>query len=224
MRAGEFISQEFAHFAERATLLLVSGGSSLNVLNQIPVTSLRSNMAIGQVDERWTKTERDLNATAFRKTEFSKRIAAMGIPFVTMDTLGTTGAGECALRYERYLKQWRSIFYGGATLAILGIGEDGHIAGILPFPDAPDDFNKLFYDNRSWVVGYETGGKGEFPARVTLSMHYLFQEVTTAFVYACGNTKKPALEKTFAPDGTFAETPARILNQMPSVFLFSDIV
>jgi 6-phosphogluconolactonase/glucosamine-6-phosphate isomerase/deaminase len=224
VQAGSFLSQELIRYSDKSTLILVSGGSSLSMFEYIDDAALRSNLFLGQVDERWTKNTRDLNAEAFRKTSFAKKTAEFGIPFVTMDVSGSPTPEECAIRYERYLKQWRSVFFGGVIIAVLGIGSDGHVAGVLPYPSAQNEFNTLFYDTRAWVIGYETGGRGEFKERVSLSLHFLLQEPKSVFVYACGKDKQEALQKAFSPDGTFADTPARILNQMGSVFLFSDAI
>src|SRR3989344_581322 len=217
VRAGDFLSQELVHFSDKPTLVLVSGGSSLAMLDYVNEATLRKNLSLGQVDERCTKDARFLNARLFRKTAFAEKTSALGIPFVAVDVSGIESARESAINYERYLKQWKSIFSAGIVIALLGIGSDGHIAGVMPSPGDQVVFDQLFYDTRAWVVGYETKGKGEFPSRVTLSLHFLLQEVTTAFVFACCKEKKAAIEKTLAPDGTFAETPARIINQMQSV-------
>jgi len=222
VQGGGFLSRELVHYVDRPTLLLVSGGSSLDILEYVNSTSLRSNISFGQIDERWTKDERFLNAAMFRGTQFFKKSSEQGLPFIAMNVLEASTFAECAIQYERYLKQWKSVFQEGVILALLGIGADGHIAGVMPNPNQPDEFTAMFYDTRSWVVGYDTKGKGEFPSRATLSLHFLLQEVTTSFVYACGKEKKGAMGKLFTADGTLAEIPARILHEMPSVYLFSD--
>lgn len=222
--AGDALSRELVTKADKPALFLISGGSSLSVLDFMGDISARSNIQIAQVDERFSKDDKELNSVAFRKTLFSRRITERGVPFISFDVRSGGMADECALRYEIYLKRWREAFQEGIIFALLGVGSDGHIAGVLPFAEEKELFDQTFLNTRRWAVGYETGGKGGFPERVTTTLHFLLQEVDFSFVYICGQEKRDALNRTLSPDGTHAETPARVLNEMRNVKIFTDIV
>lgn len=220
--AADTLSRELMVKADRTTLLLISGGSSLKVLDSMNDASVRSNIQIAQVDERWTTNEKELNSALFKKTKFAKRLAERGVPFVPMDTISGGTVEESAKRYEEYLKRWRGAFQNGVVIGLFGIGTDGHIAGVMPFPEEKTLFEETFLNTRRWTVGYETGGRGNFPIRMTLTLHYLLQEIDASVVYACGEEKRGAIQKILSPDGTLAETPARVLNEMRGVHLFTD--
>ncbi len=222
IRAGDFLSRELLALAGKETLLLVSGGSSLGTFEHMSDASFRSNITVGQIDERWTSHQGDLNAEAFKKTLFSKKIREFGAPFVPIDT-SLPSVEESARAYEEYLKQWKTAWHDSAIVAVLGIGEDGHIAGIMPNTTDTNVFNRDFYDTRAWYRGYDTEGVGEFPSRVTATMKFLYQEVHVAFVVCAGGKKRGALERLYAPEGSLAQTPARILREMRHVYLFSDV-
>ena len=221
--AGETLSHELINKADRPALLLVSGGSSLAVLDTMSDVAVRANMQIGQIDERWTKYDRDLNAYTYKKTDFAKILSERGIPFVPIDTTFAQSAMESAQNYEDYLKRWRGLFSNGLVVGLFGIGTDGHIAGILPFPNQKEMFEQTFLNTRQWYAGYDTGAVGSFPTRITMTLHALMQEVDMSVVYVSGEEKREALRRTLLPDGSLHETPARILNETKNVHLFTDI-
>ena len=223
-QAANFLTNTLVHYSDIPTLLLVSGGSSLSILNYMNVEVLRNNLQIAQIDERWTPNERDRNSSAFKKTAFYTQALNTGVPFVSINVADSDSPEESAKKHEWFLKQWHSLFRDGVIIAMLGIGSDGHIAGVLPNQSAPDRFNKMFYYTRDWVAGYRIPQGGAFPARVTTTLHFLYQEVTTAIVYACGDEKREALQRLYMPEGSLPQIPARILHQMRDARLFSDMV
>lgn len=66
-----------------------------------------------------------------------------------------------------------------AQIAILGIGEDGHIAGIKPFSNVTE-FNNLFLKPGVYTALYSSA---DFPFRQTLTLSAL-RKMTTNFVFA----------------------------------------
>ena len=70
---------------------------------------------------------------------------------------------------------------------------------------------------------YDAEDKTPIPLRVTATLPFL-REVDGAIVYAVGDQKAEALQKVVAHEGTLFSTPARVLKQMKSVTLFTDIV
>lgn len=221
--AGDALTHELITKADRPALFLVSGGSSLFVLDFMPAVAVRSNIQVGLVDERWTKSERDWNTYSYKKTDFAKKLSARGAPFIPIDTTIAGSAAESAQTYETYLKQWRNLFSNGLIVALFGIGADGHTAGILPFPGQKEMFEQTFLNTRQWYVGYDTGTIGTCATRITMTLHCLMQEIDMSVVYISGEEKREALRRTLLPDGSLCETPARIFNEVRNVRLFTDI-
>lgn len=219
--AGDALTNFLLQKADKPTLLLLSGGSSLEVVKHMNPNILRSNLSFGLVDERFGVHERDRNLTAILKTPFVKSAQKQGRPITAIEA--TSGSvQESASRYEAYLKQWRVTFRDSVIAAVLGIGADGHVAGVMPFPGDRAWFEDTFANSRKWVVGYDTKGVGDFPQRVTVTPYFLNQEVDYAIAFACGRKKRAALERTTAVDGTLSETPARVLITMKESYLCTD--
>ncbi len=118
---------------------------------------------------------------------------------------------------EKNLRDWR-----GRIVITLGIGPDGHTAGIMPFPEDPQKFQKLFDDPDHWVVSYDAAEKNAYPNRTTVTLPFL-RRVDHAVVFVCGKEKQRALEKTLAQKGSLPQTPARIIREMGKIDLFTDI-
>lgn len=104
-----------------------------------------------------------------------------------------------------------------------GIGEDGHTAGMMPYPEDPALFQSLFVDTDRWVVGYDAEAKNTCPKRVTATIPFLRNIVSESIVFMCGSEKRAALERVVNREGTVAKTPALILHEMKSVHFFTDI-
>ncbi|OHA27177.1 MAG: hypothetical protein A3C06_03825 [Candidatus Taylorbacteria bacterium RIFCSPHIGHO2_02_FULL_46_13] len=208
--------------SDRSTLLLLSGGSSLSIIEALGQNSILPNLSIALVDERWTTNPKDLNLTALKRVGFITKAQEKGIPIVAIEIEETGNPTESAERYENYLKQWRSVFPTGVIIAVLGVGTDAHIAGVLPYPEERAWFEDTFINSRKWVVGYDTKGKGDYPARVSVSLHFLTQEVDFAITYACGPEKQDALTRALNVDGTMSDTPARVLFLMKEAYLCTD--
>jgi 6-phosphogluconolactonase/glucosamine-6-phosphate isomerase/deaminase len=96
---------------------------------------------------------------------------------------------------------------------------------MMPFPEDKDRFAALFDDGDSehLVVGYDAGDKNQYSKRVTTTMN-LMRKIDTAIAYVMGENKREALTRMLNETGDTAETPARILKEIPGrVLLFTDI-
>lgn len=210
--------------ADRPILLLLSGGSSVSIIEVLDQKVVLPNLSIGLVDERYSLKEKDLNLSELKRVRFVLRAQQRGVPVAAIQIEDTENPSESAERYEDYLKQWRIVSPKGVIVAVLGIGTDTHIAGVLPYPDEREWFEDTFINARQWVVGYDTKGKGDYPARVSVSLHFLTQEVDFAIAYACGKEKQEALRRALNVDGTLSDTPARVLFLMKEAYLCTDII
>jgi 6-phosphogluconolactonase/glucosamine-6-phosphate isomerase/deaminase len=111
------------------------------------------------------------------------------------------------------------------VIAIMGIGSDGHTAGIMPFPKNHTLFQKLFEDEDRWVVSYDAEDKNPYPLRITVTIPFLKKNVQQVIAFVVGQEKSTALRYVIATDESVAKTPARVMREIPAtVQLFTDIV
>ncbi|MBI4991315.1 6-phosphogluconolactonase, partial [Candidatus Gottesmanbacteria bacterium] len=108
-------------------------------------------------------------------------------------------------------------------VAVLGIGEDGHTAGLLP------GYEKKWNKNK-YIVGYRISqhrqnnamalfcqGKGNFPQRISLTPKAL-KELDQAIIVAVGEKKKTAIKKLLNQSN---ESNLSNIDKMPSVIVTS---
>lgn len=205
-------------------LLMVSGGSVLELLAGIEMRYMGKHVTVTVLDERYSKDSAVNNFSQLAETDFYKNAEHKGIDYIdTRVHYGITLHG-LARKFERGLKRWRKKYPNGSVVVIQGIGEDGHTAGILPHPENPKKFNKLFDKNGRWAVGYYTPKeKSEYTRRITVTFPFLREQVDCTIVYATGSKKRRALRRVCAQRGKLCETPARIVREMENVSLFTDI-
>ncbi|MES2014316.1 MAG: 6-phosphogluconolactonase, partial [Patescibacteria group bacterium] len=141
-------------------LLLLSGGSAFDILSYTTLPENASHMTLGVLDERFTKDPKENNFTTLKETGFFKNALQKGAR--TIDT---------SMRFERVealaeamnsaWSLWIEKNSGGTILATLGMGADGHTAGIMPYAEDPGMFDILFEDKQKFVIGYDAHGKHE---------------------------------------------------------------
>lgn len=91
----------------------------------------------------------------------------------------------------------------------LGIGSDGHIAGILPHSPATD--------SQEYAAGYEAD---DFK-RLTLTFKAL-RQLSSAYVFAFGYTKKDTLERLKNTSAELIDQPSQILKEIKEAYLYND--
>lgn len=204
-------------------LLLLSGGSAFSLLEAIPENALGAHITIGMLDERFSVGEDINNFAQFTKTAFYANAKTSGAAFI--DTRGKVGEtqDDLASRFEHALRNWVEAYTDGVVVATMGIGVDGHTAGIMPFPENPDLFQQLFEDEKRWVTAYDAGNKNPYPLRITVTLPFLREQVADAIMFVVGEEKKNTVRRVLAEKGTLAETPARIIREMKGVRIFTDI-
>lgn len=193
----------------KRVLWLVSGGSnipsSVHVMDSIPL-QLRENLSVMLVDERYGEEgHADSNWTALMRAGFkgdgAKLLPALqkGLDFEQTIT-----------RYNRLAEQ--AFDDSEVSIAQLGIGDDGHIGGILPNSPAAEETEQL-------VIGYPS----EPYTRLTLSFAGL-RRLTAAFAFAFGENKHEALTALQNKSLPLDQQPAQILKELPEAYLYSDQV
>ena len=85
-------------------------------------------------------------------------------------------------------------FQGALDVALLGMGEDGHLASLFPGHRLLDDTS----DDFAWLDDSPKPPKG----RVTMTRKVLAQPRLTRFVLATGESKRPALQQLLQGDSS----------------------
>ena len=201
--AAGYLNELLANHQNVPVLLLISGGSSLAVLDHVHLFNFE-NVTVMQVDERITGSVQDQNAHAFGESEFGE--ISQGITFIPIEQSEKPEAS--AAKYEKVLKDWVKNHPDAFVVAILGMGPDGHTAGEMP------GFDNLFRGPQ-WVVGYDAGSASKFPNRVTVTRTFLTEVVTEAVLYFTGEEKKKAFEQIH-------NLPAGVIFDIKKVAIFTD--
>ena len=206
------ILRELQKNGRRDVLFLSSGGSALAALENIDERVISPNLTIGVLDERFDPTNKISNYIELRKTAFYKRAVARGCRLIDTSTKkGQTQEG-LAQFYEGELRNWRNAHPKGAIVVTMGLGPDGHTAGIMPFPENAKRFRELF-EGTQFVASYDAGKKNQYSKRITVTMTFLRQvDVVSAFI--TGENKGPVFQKLIEGDA-FEEVPGRILRSLP---------
>lgn len=204
-------------------LLLLSGGSAFSLLENISHEVLGPHMTVGVLDERYSTDESVNNFAQFAHTALYASALAVGAVFIDTRVTNNETQEQLRKRFETDIRNWLERNSVGVVVATMGVGIDGHTAGIMPFSKNQEAFQQLFEDNTKWVAAYDAGDKNLYPRRITVTLPFLSGHVDYAFVYAVGEEKKDALGRIFAKEGSLTETPARIMRDMKNVQFFTDV-
>lgn len=207
-------------------LLLASGGSALSLFDDPSVFqhTCKAGCTIAALDERFVDDTRYQNAAQLERTPFVQEMIAAGASFFSSAPLVRETLPEAAARYERFLRSWKQQHPTGRIVATLGVGADGHTAGILPF-DARHAFLDLFVLTEAWVCGYRHPDvKHRFTERITPTIPFLLHEIDRVIVYAVSPEKcRHALGVLVRGDGAELHNfPARLLYEHQNAELFTD--
>lgn len=193
----------------KKVLWLVSGGSnipaSVEVMHNVPA-DLSQNLTVSLIDERYGEE-------SHADSNWAKLMAA-GFDIKQGKLLPVLQKG---LSFEKTLERFEAIISDGRSssqtiVAQLGIGEDGHIAGILP--DSPAALEKT-----DLVSGYQS----QPFLRLTATFAAL-KQVDIAYAFAFGSNKHSALSDLQTKKIPPIKQPAQILKQVPKVCIYSDQV
>lgn len=198
-----------AQQANTPVLLLLSGGSNLAVAAGLD-PSLLTNTTIYPLDERWS-TDPQVNN--------SRQLQAAGLPVEILEPQLNETVAAMGLRFNQLLHDWRVQYSEGQMIATLGMGADGHTAGISPLPDDPTIFKELFTEDTIWAVGYE--GLLVPPERVTVTFPFLNQ-ISQLIALITGAAKQPVLAAALAEQQQPHQLPMTALAHHPGLRIFTD--
>lgn len=195
------------HLASGKNVLwLVSGGSNIpitiRVLSELR-EDLTANLELLLCDERYVEVgSTDSNFQSFTRAGLSLKrakfepILVNGLsPKQTLD------------RYYDQFDQKRN--WADRTIAQLGIGNDGHTAGILPGTEAVNSLDEIVY--------YEAAPF----KRLSLTLQVL-TKLDELFVFAYGASKQSALERLKNSNEPLQTLPSAIFRGLSNVKVYND--
>lgn len=190
--------------ANKKVLWFVAGGSCIAVAalaaKQVN-PKYASNLAITLTDERYGPPgHADSNWRQLEEAGFSAPAAHL-LPVLHGQSLSETVKSD----QEMLVKELKATHY---SLALAGMGPDGHIFGIKP--------NSSSVSADDEVVGYEWDDY----VRITPTIK-LIKRLDEVIVYAVGREKWPQFDKlveNLDPE----EQPAQLLKQLKKVIIFTD--
>lgn len=207
--------------SQKNTLLLLSGGDSLKILNRVSDSFLGDHLTVTVLDERYGSEDEDVNFFKLQETYFYEDARNSGVNFIDTSARSSESLQEAAERIEGKISEWMQKNPDGYIMATLGLGNDGHIAGIMPY-DSKEEFSNLFEKKGVWIVGYDVGDKNEFPKRITTTISFL-RNIEYALMYVVGEEKANVLSKVLSEKGDLNETPGRIIQAMENITIFTDV-
>lgn len=219
--AGEHLNSILTENKKRQILLMLSGGSALSILDYVGQSALGENVTISVLDERFSQDPEINNFAQLQKSDFyTESLDADCSFFGTLPRAGET-MESLAKRWEENLKNWRKENPKGIIIATLGMGADGHTAGIFPYADNRAEFEKLFL-GEAWTAAYNAGNKHQYADRITATLTF-FKMIDFGLAFVCGPEKKEKLDAVAAKSGRVNELPALAWHEIKDVKIFTDI-
>jgi 6-phosphogluconolactonase/glucosamine-6-phosphate isomerase/deaminase len=221
MFGGNALNSLLEDNKKSAALLLCSGGSALALLDGVSPDNLSDKTTIAVLDERFSVDESVNNFSQLQKTDLYKEAFDKECNFFgTLPRPGET-LGQLGARMEKNLRTWRQENPEGKIFATFGLGKDGHIAGIFPYPENADEFHRLFISG-GWVAAYTAAGKHRYPERITTTINF-FKQINAAVAYISGAEKRPAFLKLLDKNQKIHSLPAMAFYDIKNLEIFTDL-
>lgn len=202
--------------AQNKVLLSLAGGSAVDVYNEADAllddTLNFSNLFVVMGDERWNidPMHKDSDWLHFTQTSLYNFFATHNAKLI--NTLHGTNHKSEAAELDQLFKI--ALTEGFETIAMLGIGADGHTAGILP---AERELFEKTFRNNAHAVAHELDTV--YPQRITITP-YTISNIDHVFAYAKGEAKKHTLQLIADLDKSFPDNKWQDnLHKYPALFL-----
>jgi len=196
---------------------MLSGGSAFEMLPHVDAEALGPHITLSVLDERFSTDPYISNFSQLSRTEFFARVTESGAQVISTEITEETSE-EAAVQWEVSLRVWKSVHPDGVVLATMGVGPDGHTAGIFPHVPEAD------FSGESLVVAYVVPeGVHQYRERITTTFTFLTEWVNEAIVCAAGEGKREVLAQLEEGTSTREEMPASIFHEMQSIALYTDI-
>ncbi len=221
VEAGTYITEKLHDHNNEDVLFLVSGGSALRVLEHIDeeVLKTQKTLTIAATDERFTFDENGNNFLQLQTTNFYKYAEGSHVDFLS----SAPRSGDTFLTFcERMKNDFENYFKThphGYTIALLGIGEDGHTASI--FPRTEQNFTEVYMNDELYVC--VTQDDTQYPYRTTITPSFIEEKIDDVVLFAVGSIKcDNILNYMHNKNFSHHQIPALIPAQHPQSVLFTD--
>jgi 6-phosphogluconolactonase/glucosamine-6-phosphate isomerase/deaminase len=216
--ASDQLNEVLSSYAARPILLMLSGGSALSILEHVDVLLLGPHVTITTLDERFSTDPTINNFSQITATEFYKKAMEQGtqsIPTIIKD--GDT-LREVGKRFDSALHHWKESHRDGVVVATMGVGSDGHTAGVFPHQPSLDPLTT------DWVVSYEVPPEvNPHVLRITTTPAFLKTQVTQAICLITGEEKRNVFNQLMSTQCSSNDMPACIMKEMSLVKIVTDI-
>lgn len=213
--AARAVTQMLEMYAAQPVLLLLSGGSWLTALDA--VSGVDGRVTIAMLDERISTDPAVNNFAQLQRTTFYAPAHAAGAAFIDSRPGAEDTPTTVAARLDTAWKAWRTDHPDGVILATLGMGEDGHTAGILPgaWPGVTD--------SSAWVAGYTVPPTvNPFTERVTATPYFLQTHLVGAVALVSGAAKAAPLSDLATRAHSVLEQPAQLWHDISNLVVVTD--
>lgn len=192
--------------SDKKTAFFLSGGKTPKDLYGKFAQKNIAPGAVAMVDERFgEKFHQDSNEIMMKETGLLSFLEKQGVPFYPV--LENKDIETTSKDYDETVRYLLGNF--PHSVGVLGIGVDGHTAGL---PANPDIWEKdLLQKSKNAMVSWYNDTKGFYKERITMTFQALSQ-LSFLLVLAFGEEKKEALAKIFK-DGDETEIPGRFFKR-----------
>jgi 6-phosphogluconolactonase/glucosamine-6-phosphate isomerase/deaminase len=200
--------------ARKKVLWIVTGGSNIGITTEVAKTinrPMQEHLTVMLSDERYGPLKHpDSNWQQLKQAGFV-------LPYANTVEVLTDSPLDDTIRYYAETAE-KAFAQADVVIAQLGIGPDGHIAGVLP--GSPG------VESNEWVIGYDGTKYGGQYQRVTLTLEAL-RHVDKALVYSAGESRLEALQNLRDRKLSLADEPSQVLHEIPDAVvmtvLFGDV-
>lgn len=196
-KANETIAEILGKYSDFKTAMFLSGGNTPKKLYEHFANEKKLKVgSVGQIDERFgISGHKNSNEKMIKETGLLDYFESLNIRFYPMlekdkDIEDTARDYDEALRFV--------LKYFPKTVGILGIGEDGHTAGI---PAIPEISRKMMEDQSGIIDFYDAEKYGP---RITMNYHGLAM-LDLIIVLVLGQEKRETLAQMFKFNGSQEE-------------------
>lgn len=220
--AADRLVEMMYQYYDIPVLLMSSGGSNLGLIDALVDQKMPKDLTVSVLDERFSQSPEENTFLQLMQRPFYRYSLSKGVRFIETSVQQGQTLVHHAAEFSRALRSWQEEHPDGVILATIGIGDDGHISGVMPYPEDPAFFTDQFCNPDQWVVGYDAGQKNPYPYRTTTTLSFLTDQISDAVVCVTGAKKQQAWEQLFVDTTDLAPIPSRVLHQMKQVQIYTD--
>jgi 6-phosphogluconolactonase/glucosamine-6-phosphate isomerase/deaminase len=208
-KAGiDLASRILYEIVDRKTVIYLSGGSYKSLYERLAKDERLVPGAVGLIDERFGPPfHENSNQLMIRDSGLIRYLQIRDIPFYPILQLDKSRE-ETAEAYDGKFRSLQAVF--PKHIGLLGIGPDGHTAGMPALNSKLKNQKSKIYDTFDLVTEYDD--KGEvYGERVTMSFLGLSM-LDFILVMAFGSAKQATLDLMFG-EGSQEDIPARFFKR-----------